>query len=738
MISKVTLTNCDVEPIHIPGAIQSHGVILAVNQTYEIAYCSSNVLSYFNVEPNSILGKHISFFQVFDPADAGLESILRFQELNGNRSYQRTRFEQIYNVSVNHSGDFQVIEIEPVTSALSADIHSAIGRSLSEILSDQTLDAVLNNAAFQLRELIQYDRVMIYKFHSDGHGEVVAEKKSDNLESWVGLHYPASDIPKQARELYKSNLVRLIADVNSIPSGLLSLSESLPLDLTHCNLRAVSPIHIQYLKNMQVASSFSVSIVENGELWGLIACHNYSPKTVDYSQRESAKLIGQVLGSAIGFREREENQIKTNTYAQALDSMTRNLLRNAPIEETVISGEIKMDDIIDCSGAALYLEGKIHATGNIPSDSFIAKLIPWLDHITADNMCYSTHKLSDYFPDALEYSAIASGLLACRLGKDLSEYLLWFRPEVTSIVRWAGNPNKPGHTDEHGFTHISPRNSFVEWSEQVQHSSSKWENYETIIASQLRDEVNYAVNRKALELRAINEKLRLAYAELDTFSYTIAHDLKNPLTTIKSFAQLLAYGNTTGEKAITMAKRIEQGANKMKDMIDEVLEYSKVGQSKIEVKAINMYQMISEIRADLLVSYQNPDMKIIVGDTPEIFGDQLMLLQVFSNIISNAVKYSSKSVNPLIKISGQIKTDMVVYNILDNGIGIEENDSDSIFELFSRASGSKDFEGTGVGLSIAKRIVERHQGNITFTSKIGEGSLFSLSFPNKHLLSSQN
>ncbi|RZK70773.1 MAG: GAF domain-containing protein, partial [Pedobacter sp.] len=701
-----------------------------------------NVLFYFDLEPNTILGKHISVFQVFDTsADAGLESILRFHDSNGSnttRSYQRSRLDLIYNVSVDHSGDFQIIEIEPVTSVLSADTHSAIGRSLSEILSDKTLDTVLNNAAFQLRELIQYDRVMIYKFHSDGHGEVVAEKRSENLESWVGLHYPASDIPKQARELYKNNLVRLIADVNSIPSALLSLNKSLPLDLTNCSLRAVSPIHIQYLKNMQVASSFSVSIVENGALWGLIACHNYSPKIVDYSQRESAKLIGQVLGSAIGFREREEIQTKTNSHAQALDSITRNLLRNAPIEETVVSGEIKMDDIIDCGGAALYFEGKIHATGNVPPNSFITKLIPWLDHMAADEMCYSTSKLSNEFPDALEFSVSASGLMACRLGKNLSEYLLWFRPEVISNIRWAGNPNKPTHIDEHGLTHISPRNSFVEWSEQVQHSSSNWQEYEKGIANQLRDEVNYAINRKALELRAINEKLRLAYAELDTFSYTIAHDLKNPLTTIKSFAQLLANGNATGEKAITMAKRIEQGANKMKEMIDEVLSYSKVGQSSIERKAINMYQMISEIRSDLLVSYQNPDLKIIVGDTPDLYGDQIMLLQVFSNIISNAVKYSSKSAAPLIQISGQIKPDKIVYSISDNGIGIDKKDHNSIFDLFSRASSSNDYEGTGVGLSIAKRIVERHNGNISMFSESGKGSVFNISFPIKNLLLSEN
>ncbi|RZM14120.1 MAG: GAF domain-containing protein, partial [Pedobacter sp.] len=485
--------------------------------------------------------------------------------INHKRSYQRRADGNIFDVSIWKTGYYQIIDIEPASDPLSSHAQSAIGRSLSEILSEKSLQCVLSNAALQIRELIGYDRVMIYKFHRDGHGEVVAEEKEVTLESWMGLHYPASDIPRQARELYKFNLIRLIADVSTVPSGLCAGKNVLaPLDLTHSNLRAVSPIHIQYLKNMGVASSFSVSIIEDGELWGLIACHSYSPKIIGYEQRENAKLIGQVLGSAISFRERQELQINVANHTQALDAISRNLSRNLPIEQALITGEVKMNEIIPCLGAAVYTQGKLHLTENAPDAVFIHQFISWLDQEIKEEGYYISNRLSTDFPPAAAYRKSASGVLACRLGKNLSEYLLWFRPEIISTVRWAGNPEKTITSDQQGMTHISPRNSFVEWKERVEYSSLPWLESEQNAATILRDEVNFAINRQTIELRAMHEKLRQAYSELDTFSYTIAHDLKTPLTTIKSFAQLLSRGSLSKQKIVDIVGRINHSTDKIK------------------------------------------------------------------------------------------------------------------------------------------------------------------------------
>lgn len=735
-MSEPNLDTCENEPIHIPGGVQSHGFLIALDGELVVKYCSENIQEFLGIKASTILGKPLHEIEsLSNGPQQDLEALVRFsnqQDAVANQngfSYQLNG--QSFNIIIHFHNGFHIIDFEPSISHLSYDLQSLVGRSLSEILSDKKMENLLTNAAQQVKKIIGYDRVMVYRFHEDGHGEVVAEAKADHYESWLGLHYPASDIPKQARALYQINLVRLIADVNTTPSALVTNAvdgKAVPLDLTHSTLRAVSPIHIQYLKNMGVHSSFSVSIMDHENLWGLIACHNYSPKFINFKERESAKLVGQVLSSAISFRAQEEDQQQATEHRQAVETLTRFLLRNIDVDEALTGQDNTLKDVVDCTGAALYFENKLRVTGDAPDKEFIEKLIDWLDERTYNEGFYMCHELSKDFPLAAKYRLTASGLLACRLGKDLKEYMLWFRPEVKTLVKWAGNPEKIVEKDEKGMTHISPRNSFSEWLQQVELTATPWKRHELDAALSLRDEVNYAISRKANELRVMNEKLRAAYAELDSFSYTISHDLKNPLATIKSYSQLIKKGNNSMDRVMMMAERIDKGTQKMQMMIDEVLAYSKVGQSKIQGRHIDMRTLLEELSNDLMVSSHHTELSIEIGETPAVYGDELMILQVFSNVVGNAVKYSSKTASPKVSIKGNKEGTEVIYAISDNGIGIPADEQEGIFELFARASAGNDFEGTGVGLAIVKRILAKHEGNIWLSSTPGQGSVFYLSF----------
>lgn len=731
------LTNCELEPIHIPGKIQGHGFLLATDLQFNVTHCSENISKFLLLETFGVLGKSLNslpgFFELNGEA-SDLSSTIRVL-LRQQKRQQAIRLDQLvngttFNLSVYTTGQGYIFEFEPELSDLQADIQGVVGRSLSEMLSDKNFSSLLTNATDQVRKIIGYDRVMIYKFHGDGHGEVVGESKNDTLEPWLGLHYPAADIPVQARELYKLNLVRLIADVHSIPSAILALpSHADPLDLTHNSLRAVSPVHIQYLINMGVASSFSISIMDQDQLWGLIACHNYTPRFINVDQRESAKLVGQVLSSALSFREQEQGQKLAASHRSAIENITRYLLRNIPIQEALTAQpEANLIHVLGCDGAAMHYENEFYTMGKVPPSDFLIQLIKWLDQQTYRDGYYMSNHLPADFPEALAYKDIASGLLACRLGKDLNEYLLWFRPEVLSTITWAGEPVKSTNLDKDGILQISPRNSFSEWTQMVILRSKDWGKQDLDAAMALRDEVNYAVSRKANELRIINEQLRLAYAELDTFTYTISHDLKNPLTTIKSFSQLIFREKSDLSKIHAMSERITLGTERMQGMIDEVLRYSKVGQSKIQAKSIDMQKMLDELRNDLLISYNNSNLEINLLDTPAVFGDELMVFQVFSNLVGNAVKYSSKASRPCVTVSGTLKEGETIYSIMDNGIGIPSDQHSSIFELFSRARTSGDFEGTGVGLAIVKRILEKHNGRIWLESTEGRGTTFYVGF----------
>ncbi len=733
---ELDLTLCAREPIHIPGKIQTHGFFIAIDENFKIIYCSENIIDHICQPATALLNEPIEAFEnlinnqdqqiFFRPLIAMAYRRKKFQALN---PYELEIGGREFNMILSKPGAFYFLDFEPELSDLSVNIQPLLGRALSAMVADKDLEQLLQNGADQIKEIIGYDRVMIYKFHQDGHGEVVAEAREEHLNSWLGLHYPATDIPEQARQLYKVNHTRLIADVDQEPSSIITSIQhpsEVPLDLTCSTLRAVSPVHIQYLKNMGVASSFSISIVHQEKLWGLVACHSYVPRFINFRERDAAKLVGQVLSSAINFREQEEQQQLAYGLRNAVENITRNLLRNMPVEEALVKQHTTLLDVVPAGGAVFLFEGKLLKIGDVPSDGFIRSLINWVDDKIQEDVYY-TECLSQQYPEAAKYKDLASGFLACRLSGELKEYMLWFRPEVLSTVKWAGNPDKPATYDQHGLLHISPRTSFEVWSQRVSQTSKSWQQQEIASAQQLRHEINLAIGRRAMELRALNEKLRDAYAELDTFSYTISHDLKNPLTTIHSYAQLISRYDLE-PKLKMMFDRIQQSAAKMRQMIEEVLAYSKAGQSVLSVEPINMTAMISELKDELHLQSGNPNLEIIVKQTPDIQGEKIMIYQVFANLLSNAVKYSSKMEAPLVTVEGKVLEGEVLYTISDNGVGIPKDEHESVFELFTRAKTATGFDGTGVGLAIVKKIVDKHHGRIWVDSDFGYGTKFFIAF----------
>ena len=734
-MTQIDLSNCDREPIHIPGKIQAHGFLVAINSELKITYCSENICNFAPITATALLGTPVYLLEtaILKKTDGFIEKLIIIANTkNGFRPvnpYPVTIDGKDFDLIIGASADQYLLEFEPSLSDLDMDLHQLMGSTLSEIMADANLSRLLDRTALQIQKIIRYDRVMVYKFHEDGHGEVVAEAKNNELSPWLGLHYPASDIPQQARELYKLNLVRLIADANTIPSAIFTYKElnDIPLDLTYSSLRAVSPIHIQYLKNMDVASSFSVSLIHKGELWGLVACHNYTPRYIHYKQREAAKLIGQVLSSALSFRQLEQDQHKNNQFKLAVDDLTRHLLRYNNIEDALFKHEVTILNAVDATGAVLAYDNHFYHIGKTPDDNFLTSLISWLGEHNNETI-YATERLPEEYPPALAHKANASGMLVCRLSKELKEYMIWFRPEVAAMVTWAGNPDKPVEISETGVAHISPRKSFESWTQEVKLTSIGWKNEDFRSALQLKEEVSFAISRKATEIRLLNEKLKGAYDELDAFSYTISHDLKNPLTTIKSYSQLLQRNNKLDPRDLKMVEGILTGAGRMQSMIEEVLHYSKAGQIKVKPRFVDMTVLIGDLKEQLTVANGHLNVTIDIGNTPPIFGDETMIQQVFSNLLGNAIKYSSKTGFPVISVSGALIEDQVRYRITDNGIGIKLKDIEKIFDLFTRSDDVDEYDGSGVGLAIVKKIMEKHNGRIWVESEPGTGSTFHVAF----------
>ncbi|SER21146.1 ATP-binding protein [Pedobacter rhizosphaerae] len=733
---SVDLTNCDKEPIHIPGKIQSHGFLIAVDKnSLTISYISENTGAFLNKVSKDLLKQPLSFINnfitqrgpEFDVEDLLKLGIIRKSfdaisphpiEIDGNPFY----------LIISSSTNDWLLEFEPVT--LQYDIQSSIGRSASAMLQGKTVSALLTSAALEVKKLINYDRIMIYKFLDDGHGEVVAEEKEENLEPFFGLHYPASDIPKQARELYKLNLTRLIADVNTSDSAILTYNEDKPLDLTNGGLRAVSPIHIQYLKNMEVDSSFSISLITKGELWGLIACHNYTPKFIDYKAREGSKLIGQILSSALEYRQEEEDAEIIAEFKDTASVLSEHLNRDKYLIEAITSHKRTILDVTKATGVAIIFENGLTTLGNVPGNDDIYELVAWLRK-TSDETIYYTHRLSEIFHPARKYKETASGILSCVLSKELGEMIIWFKPEQITTVHWAGNPEKPVTTADNGLLSLSPRKSFETWAQVVNNTSERWLPEEIASVLRVREIIITDVNKKANEVRLLNEKLQAAYEELDTFSYTISHDLRTPLTSIKTYAELMLKNKSIDDNGKKMLDRILTGADKMNFLIKEILNLARVGRSDVIFETVSMPLLLKDITTEVWTAFKADNAELVLGQLPDLKGDNTMIAQVFTNLISNAVKYSSMVEKPKIEIFGDVNTEETVYAIKDNGMGIDNRYYDRVFELFKRMDNVKDIDGTGVGLAIVKRIVEKHNGRVWFESKLNYGSTFYVAFKNR-------
>lgn len=733
---SVDLTNCDKEPIHIPGKIQSHGFLIAVDKNnLSITYLSENTGDFLHEQAKNLLEKPLSVVNSFvkqqDP-EFNIEDLLKLGiirksfdaisphpiEISGNPFY----------LIISSSNTDWLLEFEPVT--LQYDIQSSIGRSASSMLQGKSIAALLSGAALEVKKLINYDRIMIYKFLDDGHGEVVAEEKEENLEPFFGLHYPASDIPKQARELYKLNLTRLIADVNTKDSPIITFKEDEPLDLTNGGLRAVSPIHIQYLKNMGVQSSFSISLISHGELWGLIACHNYSPKFIDYKAREGSKLIGQILSSALEYRQDEEDAEVIQQFKDTANVLSEHLSRDKYLVEAITTHKTSILDVTKASGVAIIFENELKTLGNVPSDDEIWELTEWLKN-SSDESIYYTHRLPEIHSPAKKYKSVAAGILACTLNKELGEMIIWFKPEMISNVNWAGNPDKPVTPSENGLLNLSPRKSFEIWSQVVNNTSEKWLGEEISSVLRIREIIITDINKKANEIRQLNEKLQAAYEELDTFSYTISHDLRTPLTSIKTYTELLLKNKSIDEGGRRMLDRILNGADKMNFLIKEILNLARVGRLDVVFETVEMESLLNEIKNEVWTAFKADSSELILGQLPNLKGDKTMITQVFTNLIGNAVKYSLMTEKPKIEVAAYIDGGEIIYTIKDNGIGIDNRYYDRVFELFKRMDNVKDIEGTGVGLAIVKRVVEKHNGRVWFESKLNVGSTFFVAFKNR-------
>ncbi|MDT0689863.1 ATP-binding protein [Salegentibacter sp. F188] len=724
---NVNITNCDREPIHIIPQSQAHGVILVCNKLdFTITQCSGNIEETLNFKLQDVLSKPLSFILRSEKIETLHKNVLAKKpllpeelHLNGSR----------YFMIPHMSGAHLVLDIEPFGNSIDPVVfQDQLVKINNEIDETQTIEEMCQQAVSLVNYLYEYDRVMMYRFDEDWNGEVVAEVREQELESWLGLHYPATDIPKPAREIFLKQGVRIIADVKHKASEIhpaISPITNQPLDISKSELRGVSPIHIEYLRNMEVGASLTAAIVLNGKLWGLLACHHYSPKFINYHQRQSCKFLTQVFSNKLALK---TSNIFLNEIAKS-EEVRKELLSfmnsGSDIIEAITANNSRFTDIINCGGGAVYSNGKLRLVGSTPAEEEIILLI--LNFLgEKKERFFQTKHLSKHYTPAEEFKETASGLLSVRIGEVKEEFIMWFRPQSSSTVNWGGNPQKNGIVKD-GIEYLSPRKSFERWAQEVSGVAVNWEKYDFEAAIALQDTITHVlVKRQKVKIEELNHNLSEANKELKTFSYSVSHDLRGPLRGIEGFAQILSEDyapklDDFGQNAVNV---ILKSVERMDVLIEDILSYSKVGQARLVKNKFSLKELVDEIILSKNREIHFPNAEISVDrNLPNIEADKRMISQLMNNLIDNAIKYSSGKEKPLLEI-GSFKNNLeTVFFVKDNGIGFDQKHGDKVFEVFTRLAGDK-YQGSGVGLAIAKKVVEKHKGEIWVETALGEGTTF--------------
>ena len=549
----VDLTNCDREPIHILGAIQPIGFLLALTADWMIARASANTIDFLGLAPADLFGKPLQ--QVFS-ARAVHDLRNRAAMLRVSDAVERLFDCAIvddgpaFDIALHFSNGQVVIEAEPA-SGEHGDASGMVRSMISRL--DQCADfaSFYREGARQVRALIGFDRVMVYRFAADGSGEVVAEAARSGIGKFMGLHYPASDIPAQARALYRRNLLRIITDVNATPVPILPERDEAgrPLDLSLSVLRSVSPIHIEYLKNMGVEASLSISIIVDGRLWGLFACHHYAPRRPSFERRSVAELFVQMFSMRLESRERQE----TVDYERRARDISDQLLGAVASDETLLKDPDWLGDIlthaIPADGVGVWLGGNHAFSGVTPPIEAFRRIVRAVNG-TAAGKVFATDHIGSLIPDAEAFASEAAGMLAIPISRSPRDYVVLFRKELIHSVRWGGDPHKPTAYGPNG-PRLTPRESFAEWKELVEGRSRPFSSSEIRVAETLRATLIEVVLRLADEASTERQQ---ASARQELLIAELNHRVRNILGLIRG---LIRQSQPTGGDITNFVKVID-------------------------------------------------------------------------------------------------------------------------------------------------------------------------------------
>ncbi len=488
---EADLSNCEREQIHLTGSIQPHGALLVVREPdYVVVQASANAAAMLGLV-GSFLGRPIASLDgdLAERISPHLNVPMLYTMPLAVRCAIGSK-RRLFDVVLHRppAGGI-VIELEPATKP--DNLARGVEEAIKRILVTHSLRALCDETARIARELTGYDRVMVYRFDGEGHGEVFAEERVEELEAFLGNRYPATDIPQIARRLYERNRVRVLVDINYTPVPVgpeLSPLTGQPLDMSLCQLRSISPLHVQYLKNMGVGATLVISLMVGGRLWGLIACHHYEPRRVPFELRVVCELLAETVATRIAAHESSARGQAELAVRRLEQRLLEAIPREGDWRGALFDSPQTLLQPLGATGAALLFEGQVMVTGDVPATQALREIGAWLDRPPQDGPAFASASLGLDEPHFAGLRGVASGLVAVALSGSPGEYLLWLRPERVRTVIWGGDPNKAVVVGNSPMD-LSPRRSFAQWHQVVEATSEPWTEADLVAARLIGDTV---------------------------------------------------------------------------------------------------------------------------------------------------------------------------------------------------------------------------------------------------------
>ena len=767
----INIINCDDEPVQTPGCIQAHGALLVLRLAdLVILQASENARVILGQSAQQLLGQSVAVVVNAD-GEARLRSILATELTDCMPTYAFTLpgGEQIaaMDVTFHTINGAGMLEFEatgksqpgaatgPAASGSrdQPDYYLVVKKMVARLQNMDTVQTFCQALADEVRLLSGMDRVMIYKFHADHHGEVFAESRQSDLSPWLGLHYPAEDIPKPARDIFAKTWIRPVPDINGAlaeMTPLLNPDTGKPVDMTFCALRGVSVMYTEYLQNMGVSAGLTMPLRRGNVLWGLIACHQYGgPHHVPYELRAACEFLAQV-----GSLQHQAVEDRENTaYRLQLEDVNQQLLANAAQEgglACLTDGVPSLLGAMRADGAAIFHGEHWWRVGQTPDEAQLEALGQWvvkrLDAGSLVGPLYATQSLAADYPPGAAFADVGSGLLAAPLSRSGQNLMMWFRCEVKKTVNWGGNPNdKPMVTGPHGLR-LTPRRSFELFSESVHQQALPWLQVEIDAAARLRALIMELVIVRAERLAGLNADLARSNEELDAFAYLASHDLKEPLRGIHKYVHQLREAEPADEEEKRKLDALMRLTIRMDSLLDSLLHFSRVGREELTLENVDLNEVLADA-IEMIGSRTGDSLTQIVAPRvlPRIMCDRIRVCEVLVNLLSNALKYNNQSAKR-VEVGfidahesaprpgfPQSTDGQTVYFVRDNGIGIASRHFDQVFKLFKRLHGREEYGGgAGAGLAIVRKLVERHRGQLWLKSVVGEGTTFFFTLSPAH------